>query len=70
MKRRGGQRPEQAVEARREAVEGGGFKPIRRGWCLGEKTFRQELLAHRSGRMGASITGRAGADGGNDEGTD
>jgi len=26
--------------------------PIRRGWCLGEETFRQELLGQMSERMG------------------
>jgi hypothetical protein len=34
-------------------VEGEEFKPIRHGWCLGEETFREELLAQMSERMGA-----------------
>src|SRR5487761_2258172 len=33
----GRQRLEQALEARRGAEEGEEFKPIRRGWCLGEE---------------------------------
>ena len=53
----GRQRLEQAVEARREAAEGGEFKPIRRGWCLGEETFRQELLEQMSERIGAEHYG-------------
>ena len=28
------------------------FKPIRRGWCLGDKTFRKELLAQMKERVG------------------
>lgn len=47
------QRLEQALEARRGAVEGEEFKAIRRGWCLGKESFRQELQAEMSERMGA-----------------
>jgi len=39
------------LEERRGAEEGEEFKPIRRGWCLGEETFREELLAQMSQRM-------------------
>ncbi len=53
----GRQRLEQALEARRGEEEGEEFKPIRRGWCLGEETFRQELLAQMSERMGAEHYG-------------
>ena len=53
----GRQRLEQVLEARRAAAEGVEFKPIRRGWCLGEETFRQELLAQMSERMGAEHYG-------------
>ncbi len=53
----GRQRLEQALEARRGAEEGEEFKPIRHGWCLGEETFRQELLAQMSERMGAEQYG-------------
>jgi hypothetical protein len=33
--------------------EGEEFKPIRRGWCLGEEKLREELLTQMSERMGA-----------------
>ncbi len=48
----GRQRLEQAFEVRRGAEEGKEFKAIRRGWCLGEAAFRQELLAQMSERLG------------------
>lgn len=40
------------------------FKPIRRGWCLGNKTFRKELLAQMKERVGQHHYGeeRAGTD--------
>jgi REP element-mobilizing transposase RayT len=53
----GRQRLEQALEERRGAAEGEEFKAVRRGWCLGEETFRQELLAQMSERMGAEHYG-------------
>ena len=53
----GRQRLEQGLEERRGAEEGEEFKPIRRGWCLGEETFRQELLAQMSERIGAEHYG-------------
>jgi putative transposase len=53
----GRQRFEQALEERRGAEEGEEFKPIRRGWCLGEETFREELLTQMSERMGAEHYG-------------
>jgi REP element-mobilizing transposase RayT len=53
----GRQRLEQAVEKRRGAVEGEEFKPIRRGWCLGEEAFRKELLTQMSERLGAEHYG-------------
>jgi putative transposase len=53
----GRQRLEQVLEERRGAEEGEEFKPIRRGWCLGEETFRQELLAQMSERIGAEHYG-------------
>ena len=49
---------ERALEERRGAEEGGEFKAIRHGWCLGDETFRQELLAQMSGRMGAEHYGQ------------
>jgi REP element-mobilizing transposase RayT len=53
----GRQHLEQALEGRRGAESGGEFKAIRRGWCLGEETFRKELLAQMSGRIGAEHYG-------------
>ena len=35
---------ENYLEVRRAQEDGVEFKPIRRGWCLGRETFRQELL--------------------------
>ncbi len=43
---------ERVVEARRQAEEGGRYRAIRRGWYLGEKAFKQELLAQMKERMG------------------
>lgn len=53
---------ERAVEARRDAEEGGEFQAIRRGWCLGEEAFRQELLAQMSERLGAEHYGEERAE--------
>lgn len=53
----GRQRLEQGLEARRGAEEGEEFKPIRRGWCLGEESFRKELLAQTSERLGTEHYG-------------
>jgi hypothetical protein len=58
----GRQRLEQALEARCGAEEGEEFKPIRRGWCLGEEAFRKELLAQMSERLGAQHYGEARAE--------
>src|SRR5437773_426017 len=44
---------EQMMEERRRRDEPGQWKPLRRGWCLGEAQFRAELLAQMSGKMGA-----------------
>ncbi|NOS72050.1 MAG: hypothetical protein HOP33_19260 [Verrucomicrobia bacterium] len=35
---------EQYLETRRAHEDDDEFKPIRRGWCLGDETFRKELL--------------------------
>ena len=53
----GRQRLEQGLEERRGGEEGEEFKRIRRGWYLGEETFREELLAQMSERMGAEHYG-------------
>jgi len=45
---------EQRMEERRRQADGPEtWKPLRRGWCLGEKAFRKELLAQVSERRGA-----------------
>ncbi len=40
------------MEDRRREEGNADWKAVRRGWCLGEETFRQELLAQMSGRVG------------------
>ena len=58
----GRQRLERALEERRGLAEGAEFKPIRRGWCLGEEKFREELLTQMSTRMGAEHYGEERAE--------
>ena len=58
----GRQRLELALEERRGEEEGEEFKPIRRGWCLGEEKFREELLTQMSERMGAEHYGEERAE--------
>jgi hypothetical protein len=48
----GRKRLEQELEGRRGAEEGGEYRHIRRGWCLGGEEFRKELLAQLGERMG------------------
>ena len=48
---------EQAVEARRAAEAVAEYKAIRRGWCLGEESFRKKLLAQMTERIGAEHCG-------------
>jgi len=48
---------ERAVEERRAAESEADYKAIRRGWCFGEKAFRQELLEQMSERLGAEHYG-------------
>ena len=55
-------RLERALEERRGAEEGEEFKPIRRGWCLGEEKFQEELLTQMSERMGAEHYGEERAE--------
>ena len=43
---------ENYLERRRAQAEGDELSSIRRGWCLGGETFRQELLAQASTRAG------------------
>jgi len=61
----GRQRLERALEERRGMEEGEEFKPIWRGWCLGEEKFREELLTQMSERMGVEHYGPLA--GGDDE---
>ena len=41
-----------AMEARRAGEQEQAFKAVRRGWCLGDKAFRKELLAQMKERPG------------------
>ena len=43
---------ERAVEVRRQAEGGTDYRAVRRGWCLGEESFRKGLLAQMVGRLG------------------
>ena len=43
---------EQRMEARRSEDLDGDWGRIRRGWCLGDEEFREELLAAVHGRLG------------------
>ena len=52
------------------AEEGEEFKPIRRGWCLGEEKFREELLTQMNERMGAEHYGELAGGDGDDGGVD
>jgi putative transposase len=43
---------ERCVEERRRAEDSNAYKPVRRGWCLGDTRFRKELLAQMGERLG------------------
>ena len=43
---------EAQMEGRRAAEDRRAYAAIRRGWCFGEKAFRQELLEQMAGRAG------------------
>ena len=45
------------MEARREGEAAQEFKAVRRGWCLGDKAFRKELLAQMSQQRGPNHYG-------------
>ena len=45
---------ENYLEVRRAQEDGGELKKIRRGWCLGGETFRQELLEQARSVAGES----------------
>jgi hypothetical protein len=40
------------MEQGRAAEDGRAYRPIRRGWCFGEKAFRKELLQQVTERVG------------------
>ena len=48
---------EEALEQRRAEETGADYKRVRRGWCLGDKTFRKELLEQMKERLGAEHYG-------------
>ncbi len=48
---------ERALEQRRQAEAGTDYRAIRRGWFLGEETFRKELLEQMAGRVGSEHYG-------------
>jgi hypothetical protein len=48
---------EAGLEERRAAEAGADYKKVRRGWCLGSKSFRKELLGQMKERMGAEHYG-------------
>ena len=48
----GRKRLEEALEAGRAAEAGAGYKPIRRGWFLGDQALREELLAQVNAQAG------------------
>jgi hypothetical protein len=47
------------TEWRRREKPGEEFKPVERGWCLGDEEFRRELLEQVSTRPGPSHYGEA-----------
>jgi REP element-mobilizing transposase RayT len=48
----GRRRLERCVEERRMAEDPRAYQPVRRGWCLGDKRFKKELLAEMAGGLG------------------
>lgn len=48
---------EVALEERRAEETGADYKRVRRGWCLGDKVFRKELLGQMKERVGAEHYG-------------
>ena len=48
---------ESLLEVRRGAERGADHQAVRRGWCLGDQTFRQELLKQMADRVGAEHYG-------------
>jgi hypothetical protein len=50
----------EAMEARRQGEKTQEFKAVRRGWCLGDKAFRKELLAQMGEGRGTNHYGEEG----------
>jgi putative transposase len=48
---------ERALDERRARETEADYRPLRRGWCLGTKSFREELLGQMKERMGAEHYG-------------
>jgi putative transposase len=48
---------ETLLETRRVEEAGEDYRQVRRGWCLGDKTFRQELLGQMKEQMGVEHYG-------------
>jgi REP element-mobilizing transposase RayT len=53
----GRRRFERRMEERRAMDDPEAFKGLRRGWCLGDKAFREELLEQMVSKMGAEHYG-------------
>jgi len=49
---------ERRVEERRAAEDDEDYRSIRRGWCLGEAAFKEELLSQLDKRMEAGTLWR------------
>lgn len=49
---------ERRVEETRAAEDSRKYKSIRRGWCLGDKTFRKELLEQMTAKIGLNHGGK------------
>ena len=54
----GRRRLEAALEERRAGENGMDYKGLRRGWCFGGETFREELLGQMERRMGPEHYGK------------
>jgi len=58
----GRRRLEVALEERRAGEAGMDYRKLRRGWCLGDKVFRKELLGQMQERLGAEHYGEERAE--------
>lgn len=53
----GRRRLEESLEARRQSEAEPNYRPIRRGWCFGGDSFRNEALQRMAGQIGAEHYG-------------